>query len=402
MNRRASNPALCLAALLMAASGAASQADDARPVAIQAASASARAELKRQILSSSVAPGLSVRALGERHPAFSIDDVLDTAEQIGGPRWVDQDVVQVRLQVPASRVVERIESIDPQTRDPRLTPADLVRLKREWKTRTFQATGQAIPSAKIESILGTFQSPAWQRVPQAARVDAAGRARGAAAGTIVSTTSNIRVGPSETIDQSFAPGAQDKLRIWAYTMPATTVQLRDDRVVEIGLYVDREGLEQQLRAVVTDGSMSESEKSEALTAGVRALPTIVVGRASVETPADDTSAAAPIRLRGLPAWASDPLVAEGSSSAGESRLRTARLAERIAKDQLRAAIDKLLITPDLTLKQAAASNPRVADAIDRAVDNARVYQVDYNADGSATVRVTLDPNELIDELTSPR
>jgi hypothetical protein len=43
MNRRASNPALCLAALLMAASGAASQADDARPVAIQAASASARA-----------------------------------------------------------------------------------------------------------------------------------------------------------------------------------------------------------------------------------------------------------------------------------------------------------------------------------------------------------------------
>lgn len=401
MIRRASKLAFCLAAAAVCAGASVTLADDTRTLAVQAATASARAELKRQVLTSSVAAGLSVRSLAERDRAFSIDDVLDTAEQIGGPRWVDQDVVQVRLQVPASRILERIESIEPENRDPRLTPADIARLRRDWKSRTFQATGQAIPSSKIESILNTLQTPAWQNVPQAARVDAAQRARGSAVGTLVSSSSNIRVGPSETIDQSFAPGAQDKLRTWAYTLPATTVQLRDDRLVEIGLFVDRVGLEQQLRAVVSDGALSTSEKSQALVDGIGALPSIIVGRAAVETPAESTGAV-PIIMRGLPAWANDPLVAEGSSAAGESRLRTARLAERIAKDQLRERIEKLVINTDLTLKQAAASNPRVGQAIERAVESARVYQVDYNPDGSATVRVTLDPNELIDELTSAR
>jgi hypothetical protein len=153
--------------------------------------------------------------------------------------------------------------------------------------------------------------------------------------------------------------------------------------------------------VVNDGALSESEKSQALADGVRALPTIIVGRAAVETPADVKSAA-PVVMRGVPAWANEPLVAEGSSVAGESRLRTARLAERVAKDQLRDKINALVINTDLTLKQAAAGNPRIAQALDRAVENARVYQVDYNLDGSATVRVTLDPNELIDELTRSR
>lgn len=390
---------LQLAAVLGLATFAVAQ--DGRRVEVQAAQASARAELRGQLLASPVAPGVSIRSLVDRDPSFPVDALIDSAEQIGGPRWVEKDIVQVRMQLPASRVVERLESIPIEKRDPRLTLADMAKLTSAWKTRSFQATGQAIPVSRIESLVAGVQTPHWQTVPQAARIDAANRARASAVGTIVNHSTSIRIGPNDTLEPLLASGSSEKLTTWASSLPATRVLLRDDRQVEIGLYVDKEGLGEQLKAAMTSDVLSQSEKVQALEAGIRALPTIVVGRAAVQIP-DEVRAGAPIALRGMPAWASDPVNAEATSAPAESKLRTARNGERSAKVALRGVIDQLKLEGDLTLKQAAAQDPRVIAAIDRAIDRARVYQVDYNADGSAIVRVTLDPNELLDELTSSR
>ncbi len=394
MNRRA----IQFAVLLSLASNAFAQ--EARTVDVQAAQASARAELRGQILASPVASGMTLRNAVDRDPSFSVESILDAAEQVGGPRWIEQDIVQVRMQVSASKVIERLQAVPADKRDPRLTPAEMQRLQKDWKNRSFQATGQAIPVSRIESLIAQVQTPAWQQVPQPARADAAKRASASAVATIVSSSSNIRVGPSETIDQSFTPGAQDKLAAWASSLPATKVLLRDDRQVEIGVYVDRVGLTEQIKAVVSDGVLSRSEKLQAITTGIEALPSIVVGRASVRN--DETPrAGAPLVIHGLPAWVSDPLVAQGASSRGQTRLLTARQAERLAKLSLQDVIEKLEIN-DKTIKQHAASDSRIAHALQRAVEKARVYQVDYNLDGSAIVRVTLDPNELLDELTAIR
>ncbi len=377
--------------------------DAQRRVEVLAAQASARAELKGQLLASPVAPGVSVRSLIDNDPSFPVEELLDTAEQIGGPRWVEKDIVQIRMQLPAARVVERLEAIPPEKRDPRLTPAAMQRLSQEWRTRSFQATGQAIPVSRIESLVGGVQTPHWQTVPQAARLDAAERARASAVGTIVSNTTNIRIGgPNETLEPALGPGSTEKLSAWAASLPATRVMLRDDRQVEVGVFVDKTGLGEQLRAVIRSDLASNSETLNAMDAGVRAMPTIVVGRAAVQIPEDAPAGGAPVVLQGLPAWASDPINAESSAPRSDSKLRTARVAERSAKVALRGVIEQLPLSQGLTLKQAASRDPRISAAIERAVERARVYQVDYNADGSAVVRVTLDPNELLDELTSSR
>lgn len=386
------------------------RADEKKPndrrVEIEAAQHAARNDLRGQILSTPVVPGVLVHNLVDADATLSFDDVLADAEQVGGPRWIEQDIVQVRMQLPASRVIDRLGKIPADKLDPRITPADMQRFQRDMSRRSYQATGQAIPVSRIASIVQQVQTPAWRDVPQAARVDAADRARASAVSTIVDSSASIRISPTETVEQTFAANdAKQKLADWAATLPATRVSLMDDRQVSVGVYVDKDGLNRRLRELVATSALQESEKSQSLDAGVRAMPLIVIGRASaasdpVRIPTDAVAPA--LVLRELPAWASDPIVAEGASGFDNTKLRTARLAETVARKQLRDRLDPLKVDDVVTLKQLAARNPRVAEALDRAVARARVYQVDYNADGSAVVRVTLDPNEVLDELTAAR
>lgn len=372
------------------------QAQESASGPVQAALAAARAELNQQILSSTLKPGLTVATLQEHLPGFTWTDVLENAQQIGPPRWVDQNLVQVRLQVSASQVLECITRLPADQVRAYLSPAELSRLNREWKTRTFQASGQAIPASRLESLLTTIQTPDWKGISPPARIEAARNARGAAIGTLIRSTSLIRIGPDQTVEQSLVPDGKDRLRTWAYTLPATSVQLKQDRQVEIGLYVDHEGLEQQIKQSVQEGLLSSPESLSALTTGVRAIPTILTGRARIDMPVP--GGPDPVWVREVPPWINEPIVAEGKIASGESRLKTARQAERVARDRLRERIEQLQINAGQTLRESAASDPRVRQAIDRSVDQARVYQVDYAADGSVTVRVMLDPNELLDEL----
>lgn len=371
------------------------QGDESGPV--QAAWAAARSELNREISSATLKPGLTVAQLQEGLKGFSFADVVENAQQIGPPRWVDQNLVQVRLQVPAGQVLECITRLPDDQVRVYLGPSELARLKREWKTRTFQAIGQAIPASRLESLLTTIQTPDWREISPVLRTEAAQKAREGAVGKLVHLTGQIRIGPDKTIEQLLVPDGKDRLRTWAYTLPATSVQLKEDRQVEIGLYVDHEGLEQQVRQSVEQGGLSTTESLSALSAGVRTIPTILTGRARLEMPVSRVFI--PDWGAVIPLWVNDPIVAEGSSRPVESRLKTARQAERIARNRLRERIEQLEMTPGQTLRQSVTSDPRVRQSIDRAVEQARVYQVDYAADGSVTVRVTLDPNELLDELS---
>lgn len=379
---------------------------DDRRVEIEAAQHAALNDLRGQILSTPVAPGVLVHNLLDADTSINFDDLLNDAEQVGRPRWIEQDIVQVRMQLSASRVGDRLGKIAPGKLDPRVTPADLQRLQKDLSRRSYQATGQAIPVSRIASLVQQVQTPAWRDVPHASRIDAAERARASAVSTIVESGSSIRISPTETVQQTFAASdARQKLAEWASTLPATRVSLMDDRQVAVGVYVDKDGLDRQLRELIATSALAQSDRSQALEAGVRAMPTIVIGRASAGsgTTLNATEAPAPaLVLRELPAWASDPLVAEGTSGFDQSKLRTARAAEKLARVQLRERLNPLKIDDVVTLSQLASRNPRVAEALDRAVSRARVYQVDYNADGSVIVRVTLDPNEVLDELTAAR
>jgi hypothetical protein len=59
----------------------------------------------------------------------------------------------------------------------------------------------------------------------------------------------------------------------------------------------------------------------------------------------------------------------------------------------------LPLTKTLTIAQAAQRDSRIAEAVQRAVDQARTYKVEYDQDG-ARVQVNLDLSNLWDELRS--
>jgi hypothetical protein len=64
---------------------------------------------------------------------------------------------------------------------------------------------------------------------------------------------------------------------------------------------------------------------------------------------------------------------------------------------LRDTIGTLPIKRDLTIDQAIKQDPRIGEAVNRALLRARVYKVDYRADGSVVVRMSIDSRELWEE-----
>lgn len=68
--------------------------------------------------------------------------------------------------------------------------------------------------------------------------------------------------------------------------------------------------------------------------------------------------------------------------------------------QLREKFLALHVTAQTTLADAVASDPQIAQAVNRAMLHAHTYKVDYRADGSVLTRVSLDLRDAWDELRS--
>jgi hypothetical protein len=349
-----------------------------------------------------VAPGVTVRSIADRQAsAVAIDEIVAGAEQIGSPRWVESDVVQVKLQVPASAVLDQLSKGNESTRDPRVTPGVIKRLQREWAGRQVQASGQAVPADRIAAAVAASPSATWTDVPPERRVDVARRAQASAARTVVTTGAAIRVGPNETLGQAWDAKTDATLNDWAMTLPATRVLLRDDRQVEVGLFVDKPAYEGRLLDTVQPAGQPDNMRTEAMAkavaAGVAAMPQVIVGRAA----ADEVASPPRLALGGefQPAWANRLLTAEATAKGGPERLRTARQAEIAAAASLRTAVENLPLDPQRTIGQAAKADPGVDAAVDRALTRARPYQVDYHADGSVTLRLALEAGEVVDALS---
>ncbi|HEY0008951.1 MAG TPA: hypothetical protein VGB55_09525 [Tepidisphaeraceae bacterium] len=374
---------------------------DVAPIQVRAAEEAARYDLRNQILAVQIAPGVSVRDLSDQNPgALRVDQMVDAARPVGGLRWIERDVVQVQLQVPAAQLMERLAAIPPAERDPRVTPRELERLNRDWARRSFSATGQAIPPARLASLVTMVSAPNWQSVGPADRAATAQKAHSAAAVSIVDRGSAIQTEGRVTLADRFSvPEARRKLIDWASSLPATRVTLNSDRQMEVSLYVDKEGLGSQLQSMLPPELMNESKNREALAAGVAAMPVIMIGRAEV------TAADAPHPRGGfsIPVIQRDqPINAEASSPLVQNRLRTARIAEAAARAALLEKLRALPLEDGRSLAQALEQDPPRMERLQTVADRARVYQVDYQADGSATVKVTVDPAELADELFSRR
>ncbi|MGN6625984.1 MAG: hypothetical protein ACTHLN_05140 [Tepidisphaeraceae bacterium] len=374
---------------------AGAQAQDHPQLEVRAAAADARNDLRSQLLEVYLAPGVRMADVIQDVPTVNLDAILAKADTVGQPRWVGQDIVQVKLHLMARDLVNAIQGVR-QSLIKRVSESDFNRFKKEWINRSFQATGQAIPAGRIRQVVTTLQPIAWAAVPPDARADVASRAKANASSKILAQTYAIRFGPNETVENQLA-GERGKTNLvtWADALPATRILLRDDRQMDIGVYVDRPGLADVLKSSLLPNATAES--AQALAKGVGGLPEVVTGSALlVAMPA--TAPQSNLVIHQAPPWASDPITAQGEAKFSTTQLRTARAAERTAREALRDKLQTLTIDNGVPLAQAQP-HAAVQAAIGEAVERARVAQVDYRPDGSALVTISLDPNDLLDALT---
>ncbi len=251
---------------------------------VQRANADAVSKLYAQIASETIAD-VPVAQLIDRVDGHAIMmNGLSKAEQVGGPRVVGEEFVQVQLQISGTRAASLVlQAVAVKPEKSPITPDRLAYFLKDWNQRIFTTTGASITVASEVMALD------------------------AQAATRISTTAN------------------------AVTTP---------------------------------------------------LPTI--------------------EFDVMPAWVNNPIGTSASATREQSALRTARAAERSAREALRKKIESLVVHDDVKLGDVATGDESIRMVVDAAVDAATIAGIDYNADGSVDVRISLDGQQLWQALLATR
>lgn len=411
-------PVILLCLLVADASPSAAAEDSAARTTIAAATLDAISNLREEIARTPLVRNLSVGDFLRQ--TESLDDLtrtLQRAEQIGGPRWIDDRTCQIQLQISGTRVAQALSRI--AAADPRESPVslgELTRALRDWNERSFSATGTAasrvpVATPRTTRVVQPDRDPwpgitktAREQTLAAARLDAAQRALRSL--TAVPLTPRTTVGDVLSVRQLGADMEQ-----WFVSQPVASVEYQDNLQAQVVLDVpparafdEFRGMAAKQTDVVVPADDQAWTKVKTEFARRMAPP---VGRAVA---ADDQQQGfgferRPFGLkpqRNAPDWASRRLDAEGAGTrqAGQSRLQVARAAEADADARLRARLLDLPLSRDRTIGQAARDDKRVADAVTRALRYARIARTDYRDDGSARVELYLDLTHLWHEIRS--
>jgi len=402
-------------------------ASDPRAAQVAAATAGAILRLSDDINEQRLSPALTVRQFLEKTgQSAELMDVLRRADQIGGPRWLDDQTCQVKLSVSGQRIAKVLENIAQDLGAKSPIPAAAIRIKlRDWAGRSFLATGTSISASRLEQIRPT-DSIAWQQVDDDTRRRAITSAAQDAARRATDAVRSLPVAPNRTGGDVLASASSaEQFNQWLASRPVTNVRFHDDLSVDLTLGVTSDDVFNALRDaagdIPADSTAPPSPADQghmSFAAGGVGGDALAEARRNFESQfqpptgsarADSTTASAttphsagPARVvipSAPPAWVKKPISAEARASSAGSRLLTMRSAELKATENLRAQVNALELAPGLTLSDAARQDPGVAQALGGALDRARVVKSDYSANGDAAVRVEIDPRDLWDELS---
>jgi hypothetical protein len=371
------------------------------PVNVQtlAASTDAREALRQQVLAARVAPALTVRQLLDRTGGWTeLEKALGTAQQIGGTRWLDNETVQVRLLIEGAALADALNLAVAKNPSKSPLPADTIRRNlAQWRDRTFSATGTGTASTDVTRLQPPPDDAAWAAVNDADRRRALAMARENAIARVIDSLRPIEMGDKTLGDALSNPEVGQALSNWLYARPIASVQFRDDLSIRLVLAVSSEELWHSLEPALSRQTQvpppATKQGWDWLEKQVEARMSPAVGTGVVQ-PANRAARLAAELPSEPPAWSLKPLTAEGSSAANGSKLQTARAAEAVALQGLRHQIELLPLTASTTIGQASRQDPGIEKAVLRAVNRAHPYQVDYKADGAATVYVTTSAADL--------
>jgi hypothetical protein len=419
------SPVICLA-LSCAVAGfarAGGAEDGGARAQVQVATRNAVNNLLDEVSSTRLTRTVSVGEFARR--TGSTDElikVLQRAQQIGGPRWIDDNTCQIELQISGPIVAQALKRA--AAANPKQSPlplSELNRIAKDWDDRSFSATGAAtsrLPALNRNARrpgpgvggMGLRLDPWWnvgdaarEQVVQAAKADAARRSLSSVRPIVLTPRSNVG-------DVLAVKGVGEGMQEWFVSQPAAHVELREDLEAEVELAVGPAETFKTFRSLASKQKDVPVPADDGGWLKVRdefvdrmATP---VGRAIVAGKAAGGGAAAaalvgagkPLNLpREAPAWARRRVEVTGKGD-GATKLESARLAEANAEAKIRTIVDDLQLTDKTTVGRAAKDDARVGQAVDRAMRNVRRGRAEYHADGSADVPVYLELGELWDEL----
>jgi hypothetical protein len=389
--------------LLLSAGPVLGAAGDGHDAQINAAASDAVARLRADIEIEPISPDLSVADFVHR---IGTDDELEQtlrrADQIGGPRWIDDETCQVKMTIGSDRLRPMLVKMAEDNPHVSPLPPDALRAKlRVWDDRTFTATGTSISASRAEQLRpADFPGP-WRGISDDARKQAIVAARDNVIDRLFDSIGAVEITPGSLVSQMLGDKhVRDDLRQWLATRPVTRLEFRNDLTVQMTLAVDPHDFFDELCHVggKTDLLPKDPTALAKLRREIHRQMSPAIGTASVNLPQkpEPAVAANPIPDQ-PPQWIAHTLNTEASESFKGSRLKTTRLAENNAMDLLRGKIDKLELS-STTIGEAAKQSPAVERAVEQAMGRAHAYKIEYLPDGSASVKVSLDPRDLWESL----
>jgi hypothetical protein len=308
----------------------------------------------------------------------------------------------VQLEISGSQLADLL--VQDAREHPDQSPLSAVELARrlgDWDKLTFSAVGSSAGGAAIES--ARPNSGPWSQVDEMTCRRAIAAARQDALRKMLDQVSGITLTNSLKIGDAVARAKiADALAIWFNQQPVMRVEFLDDLRVSVTVAVTPASLSAEVQSAVSldkefSGGISVDWNRVQRDISNHTGP--VIGTASAAASA--TAPAAFTLPSSPPEWADTLIESEATATQGASPLKVARAAEAVAIGKLREKFLALRIG-DITLAQAAKADPQFAQGLDRVMLRAHTYKVDYRADGSVLVRVSLDLRNVWDELVSER
>lgn len=155
---------------------------------------------------------------------------------------------------------------------------------------------------------------------------------------------------------------------------------------------------ERVAEIIAKASVGRPGERQVATQTVSKMTFVSVGRGGPPDTAVRAEADRRLVPRQAPEWVNRSMSAEAWARASTSPLMAAQAAEAEARKALAQQVGALPLAYSLSLQQAGEKDPKIAEAVARALESARVKRTDYGADGSARVRVELNMGGLWDEL----
>ena len=325
---------------------------------------------------------------------------LHRADQIGGPRWIDNETCQVKLAIGSAQVRQTLVKIAQDSGRASPLPPDALAAKLQvWDDRTFTATGTSISAARAQQVHPTDLAGPWRTVPEDARKQTIAAARDDASDRVLESIGSIDIADGKTVSQALADkDLRDAMRQWLAARPVTRLEFRSDLSVELRICAEGRDLFDAFSDAASKSDLLPKDPVKVAKIRQAFMQQTAPAIGSARVAGQPANVVATSRVpRQPPQWITRALNTEATQKFKGTRLKTARDAENAARDALRDKVDALQLL-NTTIGEAAKHDPAIEKAVQQAMDRARAYKIDYLPDGSATVKVSLDPRDLWDQL----